>query len=146
STANTITGNYIGTDPTGMADLGNLGNGIAINGVTGAFNTFSDNVVSGNDLSGISISMTTAIQSLPNNIIGRNATNTANLPNFQHGVSFIEGTANMVMVGNTIAGSTPRRTPSSRSSSTPTRRPIHPASAKAKWSSATPAPPPTAAA
>ena len=59
--SNTLQGNRIGTDPTGTSALGNLQNGLVIIGSSG--NTIGGtagpaaNIVSGNSLSGISISM-----------------------------------------------------------------------------------------
>jgi titin len=57
---NRIEGNFIGTDITGAADLGNSGNGVVllgvVNNVVGGTTAAARNVISGNNNSGVSIS------------------------------------------------------------------------------------------
>jgi titin len=52
SDSNTVQGNYIGTDKTGTADLGNTLSGVYVDGDCW-FTTLADNVISGNDQYGI---------------------------------------------------------------------------------------------
>ena len=65
SMANQIVGNYIGTDITGLVDLGNAGMGINIE--NSSTNTVKNNVISGNDDIGIQIFRDTGV--IRNNII-----------------------------------------------------------------------------
>lgn len=96
----TISGNYIGTDVTGTIDLGNLANGVDIlSGST--MNTVTGNVISGNDLSGIRVD--SAAQTFTNNLIGRNAANSASIPNGQYGIALEGAATGNSFTGNTIA-------------------------------------------
>ena len=97
----TILGNYIGTDLSGSYSIGNSVNGIqlvaasteAIIGQPG-----SGNVISGNGAGINSASNNATIQA---NIVGRDATNAANIPNGSDGIN-ISGRLNLV--GGTAAG------------------------------------------
>jgi len=96
----TISGNYIGTDVTGTVDLGNLANGVDIfSGST--LNTVTGNVISGNDLSGIRVDG--AAQTFTNNLIGRNAANSASIPNAQYGIALEDFATGNLFTGNAIA-------------------------------------------
>ena len=85
STLNRVQCNYIGTDVTGTADLGNDGGGIFISS-SGAFNvvggtlTGEGNLISGNAASGVTITLTDNVL-VHGNYIGTNAAGTAALPN-----------------------------------------------------------------
>ncbi|HEY1380878.1 MAG TPA: right-handed parallel beta-helix repeat-containing protein, partial [Gemmataceae bacterium] len=88
-TDNLVQGNYIGTDATGTADLGNIGDGVLVQGYSG--NTVggpaagAENVISGNGRDGIELSATgaTAVQG---NLIGTDAAGTTALGNDLRGV------------------------------------------------------------
>ena len=73
SDGNTITGNWIGTDRFGNADLGNSGDGILVNSRT---NSISSNVVSGNGGDGIEIGSSGTGNLVTGNYIGTNSTGT----------------------------------------------------------------------
>lgn len=103
TTSITISGNYIGTDVTGLISLGNLQDGVDIFSSPGP-NTVTANVISGNGQNGIRFD-TTSATTLTNNLIGRNAANSAFLGNGKYGVDF-EGGSNNTLTGNTIAANT----------------------------------------
>ena len=107
ATANAVEGNYIGTDATGTANLGNLIYGVQINGAPG--NTIGGtasgarNVLSGNGSSGVLIENSGATaNAVEGNYIGTDATGTADLGNFRNGV-FIEN-ASSNTIGGTASG------------------------------------------
>ncbi|MBV9927279.1 MAG: CSLREA domain-containing protein [Acidobacteria bacterium] len=95
SSANILQGNYIGTDATGTAALGNKFVGVWIN--FGANQTIGGsaaaaNVISGNDSSGILITGSFATNNQINgNLIGTDATGTRALGNFREGILISEG-------------------------------------------------------
>ena len=107
SSGNVVKGNYIGTDTTGTADLGNLWDGItisadALTNTIGGTTSGDRNVISGNDRAGVLITGTSVTgNTVLGNYIGTNAAGTAAVPNTQEGVR-IEGGSD----GNTIGGST----------------------------------------
>jgi hypothetical protein len=103
--SNTVSGNYIGTDASGTADLGNAENGVNIsndaqNNTVGGTTPDERNVISGNDGRGIYISGSG--NTVCGNYIGTDANGTADLGNTDHGVSISGGDRN-----NTIGGATP---------------------------------------
>ena len=106
--SNTVSGNYIGVDVTGLAALGN-GNGIQIfNG--GSYNAIGGatagerNVISGNNSRGVQISdSNTAYNRVLGNTIGLDATGTAALGNRGVGVELSSG-AHHNVVGGPTAG------------------------------------------
>jgi titin len=119
ATGNQVQGNYIGTDKTGTADLGNLGNGVELGGseggapsvpitnnIVGGTTAAARNVISGNDQSGVHMRDSygdpgeTRANKVQGNYIGTDKTGTADLGNLGNGVS-IERTR-----GNTIGGTT----------------------------------------
>src|SRR4029078_12692566 len=96
-----IRGNYIGTDLTGSYSIGNALNGIQL--VAAATETIigqsgSGNVISGN---GAGINSAANNATIQGNIIGRDATNTVNIPNGADGVNI---TGRLTLVGGTAAG------------------------------------------
>ena len=96
--------NTIGTDWDGVATLGNLGNGILIQG--GAGNRIESNVISANGLSGIAIAGDTADNNrLVNNTIGGRFGGGSALGNAGNGVTVTDGDSN-VLLGNLISGNT----------------------------------------
>lgn len=99
TTGNLIQGNYIGTDITGSTALPNLQEGIYAISVSG--NTIGpSNVISGNNLQGISLTNSTGF-SIVENYIGLNAAGTAMVKNWAEGI-FI----NHANSTNWIGGST----------------------------------------
>lgn len=95
NSGNTVQENYIGTNATGTAPLGNVLFGVAIN--SGASATITGNLVSGNGESGIDLS--SGGNTVAGNIVGTNAPGTAALGNGWSGIA-VEST------GNTIGGTT----------------------------------------
>lgn len=77
-----VTNNRIGTDGTGMIDLGNSS---GISASSGSNHEYSSNLISGNDIWGISVSVPET--RIFGNTIGRNADNTAALPNDFGGIA-----------------------------------------------------------
>ena len=94
SDANTIAGNFIGTDPTGQIDLGNNGIGIesafftnSDNNVIGGFNLADRNIISGNGGSGIEFT-TSAGNAIRGNFIGIGADGSTLIGNGGSGIVF----------------------------------------------------------
>ncbi len=106
--ANTVIGNYIGTDANGTADLGNSGQGVTVwNGAQsntiGGDTPGERNVISGNGRYGIHIcDEGTDGNVVSGNYIGTDASGTAPLANEDSGVQIDEGAQN-----NTVGGDTP---------------------------------------
>jgi CSLREA domain-containing protein len=98
-----IQGNYIGTDASGTADLGN-NNGIFMSGssghLIGGTTSTARNVISGNTYDGIYLAdvWTSLVEG---NYIGTDASGTVALSNGQHGIN-LDNNSN----GNTIGGTT----------------------------------------
>jgi hypothetical protein len=109
---NFVQGNYIGADMTGMNRLPNSMTGVQIQDANSNFiggnNAATRNLISGNDLNGISIGQTdpnfnTAFQNqVKGNYIGTNADGSGALYNIGAGVAVGNGAAN-----NTIGGTSP---------------------------------------
>jgi titin len=98
-----IQGNFIGTDISGSAVIGNRGAGIEVVslGVTiGGTTPAAGNVISGN---GTGISLSGGVSTVQGNLIGTDATGTAPLGNTGDGVR-INLAAHNSMVGGTAAG------------------------------------------
>ena len=104
---NTIKGNFIGTDPTGMHALANDGAGIDLNA---GFDVVVANVISGNALYGIDDDENPTTGALiQGNLIGTNATGMNAVPNHQFGIWAIQGDGTTIGgaaagQGNTISG------------------------------------------
>ena len=97
-----IEGNLIGTDTGGTTDHGNGGAGVYINGAPGV--VLRNNVISGNDSHGVSISGSGATgTSIYDNFIGTNAAGTADLGNTASGVH-VSGARDTVILKNIISG------------------------------------------
>jgi CSLREA domain-containing protein len=100
---NTVQGNYMGTDETGLVAEGNFvgisifGSGNQIGG-TGAG---QGNVISGNDNNGISLSGTNTV--LEGNLIGPGSDGSADLGNGNQGLHIQSGAANNTVGGTTAA-------------------------------------------
>jgi hypothetical protein len=113
--SNTISGNFIGTDASGTAAMGNIGAGIWIgngashnligghNTVLGGNCTGECNLISGNDGDGISINGSdTLSNTVSGNYIGTNLAGTAAISNSNRGVSISDG-AQYTLVGGANA-------------------------------------------
>jgi titin len=111
--ANTVSGNYIGTDATGSAPLGNGGNGVSIfrgfQNTIGGTTPGARNVISANGFSGVHMSSGSQHEVGSNvvagNYIGTDATGSAALGNGS-GVSIAAGEFGSAAY-NLIGGSTP---------------------------------------
>ena len=115
-----VSGNFIGTDPSGTYAVGNGSDGIlvygssanTIGGATGSAGTGLGNVISGNSQAGIQIDNPGGTEAIDNlvigNLIGTNVAGTARLSNGSDGVQ-IENAS-----GNIIGGASRRTATSSR--------------------------------
>ncbi|WP_338416332.1 cadherin domain-containing protein, partial [uncultured Sphaerotilus sp.] len=107
-TGNTVAGNYIGTDVTGLLDRGNGVDGVLIqNGANanaiGGSSAVQHNVISGNDGTGVHIDGETSDSNVVrSNWIGVNAAGTGALGNGGHGI-YLFGGADNILVGGTGA-------------------------------------------
>ena len=104
SNGNTIEGNFIGTDVSGTADLGNTDKGIRItsgaaNNIIGGTNASARNLISGNDGDGIRITVGSLNNQVLGNYIGTDVTGTVALGNTGYGVLI-----NSAAVSNTLGG------------------------------------------
>ena len=102
---NIITGNYLGTDPSGTFALGISEVGAYIH--TGTGNNITSNLISGNTFGGIILGATsipgrdsTLIQ---NNLIGTDLTGTSKIPN-GFGIAILSNATNTTISNNTISG------------------------------------------
>jgi CSLREA domain-containing protein len=106
-----VQGNFIGTDPSGTIDLGNVGDGVRILGpshvIVGGTSPAARNLISGNDTFSVEIIGTQATAGSSNrvlgNLIGTDRTGTKDLGNNGGGV-FISGSADNAIGGATSAG------------------------------------------
>lgn len=98
--------NRIGTDATGVADLGNGGRGVRIDGGAGSTEV-TGNLVSGNGSDGISLEGATGTTKVQGNTIGLDVAGNA-LPNARSGIALAGGTTGALVGGggvpNLIAG------------------------------------------
>ena len=114
ASGNVVQGNFIGTDPTGSADLGNGFRGVRIrdapNNTIGGSHVGEGNVISGNVRGGIYIKDTGASGNVvAGNYIGTDVTGAAVLGNFNEGVQIEDAPDNRVGgsqpgEGNVISG------------------------------------------
>jgi titin len=112
ATSNVIAGNYIGTDNTGKVAIPNHTNGVTLYGVAGntvgGTNASAQNVISGNQQLGVSITLPGASNNMIlGNYIGADATGTNALANTYGGVTIDGAAANMIGAangGNVISG------------------------------------------
>ena len=105
---NVISGNYIGTDVTGTAVLGNSASGISIgygprSNIIGGIAPGERNIISGNDNDGVFISDSATHNVVSGNYIGTDVTGTADVGNSEFGV-FICCGAQSNIIGGTTAG------------------------------------------
>ena len=101
ATGNLVQGNYIGTDASGAADLGNTPYGVYIfdapNNTIGGISPGARNIISGNDYSGVYIFQSSATGNLiQGNYIGTDASGTCNLGNSGSGVGFYNADNNTI--------------------------------------------------
>ena len=105
SSGNSVSGNYIGTDPAGALSLSNLGDGItlsaAVNNVIGGTAAGAGNLISGNAKAGLSLASGSVGNLVQGNFIGTDGTGKLALGNSLAGVT-IFGAG-----GNQIGGPTP---------------------------------------
>jgi hypothetical protein len=83
-----IEGNFVGTDPSGMEALGNRGDGIemdASNSVVGGSTPAKRNLISGNDVDGLSVSVAKDVR-VAGNLVGTKADGVGALGNLFNGV------------------------------------------------------------
>ncbi|MDA2929353.1 right-handed parallel beta-helix repeat-containing protein [Acidobacteria bacterium AH-259-O06] len=101
SSGNLVQGNFIGTDVTGTADLGNSSDGVGAGSDNTIGGTLAEarNVISGNNGNGVSISSGN-LNLVEGNFIGTDVTGTADLGNSSNGVRILLGS------NNTIGGTT----------------------------------------
>ncbi len=110
TSANTLTGDFIGTDPTGdystganSMSLGNTGIGVEIDGGATS-NSISTSVISNNGQDGVCISGAgTQSNSLAGDFIGTNATGIYPLPNGADGVSITSSASSNTVGGTAVA-------------------------------------------
>ncbi|MBA3474433.1 MAG: Ig-like domain-containing protein [Rubrobacter sp.] len=109
-----IEGNYIGTDASGTADLGNGEDGVTFlnsgSNVVGGTSAAARNIISGNGNDGVTISSTgspssqSAVNKVMGNYIGTDASGTADLGNSSDGVVIEGGVGTVGAHDNTIGG------------------------------------------
>jgi len=105
TTNNIISGNFIGTDPSGTASIANTGNGVtlfsgAFANTLGGIDTGDRNLISGNAVQGVNIDGNgTNDNRVSGNLIGLDVFGTSSVPNLGNGV-LIWGSAQ----SNTIGG------------------------------------------
>jgi len=104
-----IAGNTIGTNALGQSGIGNSGEGVYFNtsgtatgSRIGGTRPSDGNTISGNGLNGIRVDSTIGL-SIHGNIIGRDSSNTFNLPNAGQGVT-LRNSATLCLVGGILAG------------------------------------------
>ena len=101
-----IQGNYIGTDATGMLDLGNAADGIVINASSNSIVT--GNTISGNQSDGLTLTGVNALNNtIQNNLIGTDKNGTSAIANNVAGINITSNarfnTIGGIGAGNTIA-------------------------------------------
>jgi titin len=105
NSGNVVQGNYIGTDVTGTADLGNeigLGLSITTDNVVGGAESGAGNLISGNFV-GLIVSADTTRNVIQGNLVGTDATGTLDLGNERVGI-LIQAGADGNLVGGTETG------------------------------------------
>ncbi|QDV47957.1 hypothetical protein Enr13x_78690 [Stieleria neptunia] len=104
--SNRFAGNYIGTDATGRFAMPNGGDGIRLNNTAkdnliGGVTAADRNVISGNNMRGITISREgTSFNTIVGNFIGTNASGTNAIPNRLDGISIREGASENIIGTN----------------------------------------------
>ncbi len=112
SNNNVVQRNYIGTDVSGTIDRGNTQHGVQLTGNADG-NTIGSpgfgNLISGNNLNGIDVVGAAVSNTIQGNIIGRDVSNSVNIPNSQYGIWILDTSFNTIGgtaagAGNSIAG------------------------------------------
>ncbi len=101
----TLSGCFIGTNPTGTVAQANAGAGVIIRGnnnIIGGSTVADRNIISGNGGQGIGISNSTSGNQIKGNYIGTNASGTASLANAFSGIYLSNNTGNII--GGAITG------------------------------------------
>lgn len=107
---NRLLGNFVGPNATGFGVVGQLENGVVINGgasqtVVGDGTAAGRNVISGNALVGVLIAdPTTVSNTVQGNYHGANLNGTGALPNGLHGVEIRNGAHHNLIGGNRLLG------------------------------------------
>lgn len=106
SDSNQITGNLIGTDVTGTAALGNVGDGVVVLGGSSnwIYALALTQVISGNGGNGITIGGSATVTAVAGNRIGTDITGTIDVGNGSHGVEIAGASLNQIAAGNVISG------------------------------------------
>jgi len=113
--SNTVSGNFIGTDPSGTIDLGNVRHGVDIDGgakhnTIGGDAPGEKNVISGNGPSGETAIFSSGVRiyggatmsnTVSGNYIGVDASGTISMPNDIYGVYILEGASYNLIGGDT---------------------------------------------
>jgi CSLREA domain-containing protein len=121
ATGNLVLGNYIGTDVTGMNDLGNTRHGVlmtspsdpafgteAASGNTiGGETAEARNVISGNGQDGVQIAFGAHNNQVEGNFIGTKANGVEALGNSRHGVAIFDSSANTIGGLTLVPGTAP---------------------------------------
>ncbi len=100
---NTIAGNYIGTDATGLAAVGNTNGGFSFWG-SGTGNVLSGNVISGNGNVGVMVGNGAASSTIQGNIIGLGVNGSTVVGNVGTGV-YVAGASSNTLIGTNADGS-----------------------------------------
>ena len=103
--ANVVTGNYIGTDPAGVVDLGNQQAGVIIIGeanLVGGLTPAARNIISGNNQTGVRLGASATANIIQGNLIGTDVSGTLALANGE-GVS-VGVNAVSTASSNTVGG------------------------------------------
>jgi CSLREA domain-containing protein len=112
ASGNVVEGNFIGTDVTGLAALGN-GQGVTIgafaNTIGGTGGEATRNIISGNTKDGVFLQVSATGNVVEGNYIGTDKTGTIALPNLLNGVEIAGASTNMIggdraVAGNVISG------------------------------------------
>ncbi|TMF99540.1 MAG: hypothetical protein E6I03_12145 [Chloroflexi bacterium] len=101
-----VAGNYIGTDVNGTADVGNTNDGVFVQGsnnTLGGTASGARNLISGNDLDGVSLANGASANTVQGNYIGTNVTGTVGLGNSGPGID-LSVSPNNNSIGGVSAG------------------------------------------
>jgi uncharacterized repeat protein (TIGR01451 family)/CSLREA domain-containing protein len=117
ASSNTVMGNYIGTDVTGLLDVGNGADGVTllsgnsnniiggtIGTTPGGACTGACNVISGNGANGIVMNSNNTFNDVRGNFIGVDVTGTGELGNDANGVWMLHSSSNNTIGNGTAAG------------------------------------------
>jgi parallel beta-helix repeat protein len=102
ATNNVLSGNMIGSDPTGAVALPNLTNGVTLDAVSN--NLVGGNIISGNKQYGLLIYSNSVANTVFSNHIGLSLTGVVALPNGYGGIGLQGGWSNIIGPGNVLSG------------------------------------------